>query len=383
MPAFHTPITYRLGLLATAMVVIGCSPQRPSAPAESAVYVTTVRNETSDMQRVFSGSIRPRIESDIGFRVGGRVTERLVELGEPVRAGQVMARLDPTDYRLAVQAAADQQRAAEVDAVQSASDAERFRRLMGDGSVGAADAERQQARADAAAARLKQAQSQLELARNRAGYAALTAPFDGVVTALRLELGQMVTEGQAVVSVARPGELEVVVDVPEALVADLQQWRAEAVPGFGTESVGVGAVSSAQPIALRLREMAPSAHPVSRTTRVRYAMVSPTQIKTVHMGMSAEVRLRQPGTTTGATLPVGALLTTTEGTFVWTVDAADGALMRQKVQLQSQTTGQVRVGGLKDGALVVTAGAQKLDAGMKVRPVARPLAEALSPVAAR
>jgi hypothetical protein len=112
-------------------------------------------------------------------------------------------------------------------------------------------------------------------------------------------------------------------------------------------------------------------------------MVSPTQIKTVHMGMSAEVRLRQPGTTTGATLPVGALLTTTEGTFVWTVDAADGALMRQKVQLQSQTTGQVRVGGLKDGALVVTAGAQKLDAGMKVRPVARPLAEALSPVAAR
>jgi multidrug efflux pump subunit AcrA (membrane-fusion protein) len=226
MPAFHTPITYRLGLLATAMVVIGCSPQRPSAPAESAVYVTTVRNETSDMQRVFSGSIRPRIESDIGFRVGGRVTERLVELGEPVRAGQVMARLDPTDYRLAVQAAADQQRAAEVEAVQSASDAERFRRLLGDGSVGAADAERQQARADAAAARLKQAQSQLELARNRAGYAALTAPFDGVVTALRLELGQMVTEGQAVVSVARPGELEVVVDVPEALVAKLQQWRA-------------------------------------------------------------------------------------------------------------------------------------------------------------
>ena len=93
MPAFHTPIMYRLGLLATAMFVVGCSPQKPAAPAEPAVYVTTVRNETSDMQRVFSGSIRPRIESEIGFRVGGRVTERLVELGEPVRAGQVMARL--------------------------------------------------------------------------------------------------------------------------------------------------------------------------------------------------------------------------------------------------------------------------------------------------
>lgn len=365
-----------------AHALTACAPKTAAPPVVPSVYVSTVRNDNGALLRVLFGSVRPRVEADLSFRTGGKVTERLVELGQTVRAGQALARIDPIDYQLAVQAATEQQRAAEVDAVQATSDAARFKRLLADGSVGAADAERQQARADAAAARLVQSQKQSELARNRAGYAVLTAPFDGVVTAVRFEAGQLVDDKQAVLSLAKPGELEVVVDVPELLVAGIKAWQASAVIATPTDP------SPAKTVALRLRELAPSANAATRTTRARYALGVPAQSMDLRMGMSAEVRLQQAGRISGAELPLGALLVTNTndsaskaaaiatvaGPSVWLVDAKTGALKRQPVQLLSQSTDQVRVAGLEDGALVVSVGAQKLDAGLKVQPVQRPLA---------
>lgn len=378
----------RSGLLGTITLLAACSPPPAPPPAVPLVYVSPVRNDSGAVQRVLHGSVRPRVEAEIGFRTGGKVTERLVELGQAVRVGQPLARLDPSDYQLAAQAAAEQQRAAEVDAAQAASDAARFKRLLADGSVGAADTERQQARADAAAARVVQAQRQSELARNRAGYAVLTAPFDGVVTALRFETGQLVNDSQSVLALARPGELEVVVDVPEWLVAGLKSWQASAVLGAPGDAGGL------TPVPLKLRELAPSASAATRTSRARYAPSSAADAAALRMGMTAQVQLRQPGRASGAELPVGALLMTgsgsaaasaagTPGPAVWQVDPATGALKRQSVQLIAQTTDHVRVTGLPDGALVVSVGAQKLDAGMTVRPVARPLPAPITSVAAR
>ena len=391
MLGMHNPLALRTMLLSLAAMLAACSPKPAAPPLVPAVFVTPVRNDNGAAQRVLAGSVRPRVEADLSFRTGGKVTARGVELGQTVRVGQALARIDPADYQLAVQAADEQQRAAEVDAVQAASDAARFKRLLADGSVGAADAERQQARADAAAARLTQAQKQAELARNRAGYAVLTAPFDGVVTALRFEVGQMVDDKQPVLSLARPGELEVLVDVPEPLVAGLKGWQASVLPGDGTMN------TNGKPLALRLRELAPSANPATRTTRARYALVSPAEGSAWRMGMTAEVRLQRPGLQAGAELPLGALLVTrvadgavpaaaasvpTGGPSVWLVDAKTGALTRQPVQLLSQTTDHVRLAGLPDDALVVTVGAQKLDAGMKVQPVQRPLAATQAAMAA-
>ena len=377
----------RLALLALAALLAACSPKPATQPVVLSVFVSPVRNDSGAEQRVLFGSVRPRVEADLGYRAGGKITARLVELGQSVRAGQALARIDPADYELAVQAAAEQQRAAEVDAVQAASDAARFKRLLTDGSVGAADAERQQARADAAAARLTQAQEQFELARNRAGYAVLTAPFDGVVTALRFEVGQMVDDKQSVLSLARTGELEVVVDVPESLVVGLKAWQASVLLGTPTDT------SSAKPLPLRLRELAPSANVATRTSRARYALVAVADGAAWRMGMTAEVRLQQAGRVRGAELPLGALLVTAAADSapgaaaaaslaspaVWLVNAKTGALQRQPVQLLSQTTDHVRVAGLTDGALVVTVGAQKLDAGLKVQPVQRPLASLIAP----
>lgn len=363
--------------IALAFVIAACSPPPAAPPVVPAVYVSTVSNDSGHAQRVLFGSVRPRVEVELSFRTAGKVTQRLVDTGQSVRAGQALARIDPADYELAVQAAAEQQRAAEVDAVQAASDAARFGRLLADGSVGAADAERQQARADAAAARLAQALRQSELARNRAGYTVLVAPFDGVVTSVRFETGQMADDSRPVMSLARTGELEVQVDVPESMVAELNAWTATGHLG------GPGG----EPVPLRLRELAPSATAATRTFRARYALAAPARLAGLRMGMTAEVRLQQAGRAAGAELPIGALLVTAladgapdaaaasnAGPSVWIVDAQTGTLVRQPVQLLSQTTDQVRVAGLADGTLVVTVGAQKLDPGMTVRPVQRPLA---------
>jgi membrane fusion protein, multidrug efflux system len=382
----HSPSARRAlisSILGSSLLLLAaCGPKPAPPPVVPAVFVSPVRNDSAATERVLFGSLRPRVESDVSFRVGGKVIARAVELGQSVRAGQVLGRIDPADVQLAMQAATEQQRAAEVDAVQAASDAARFKRLLADGSVGAADAERQQARADAAAARLAQAQRQTELAGNRAGYAVLNAPFDGIVTAVRFETGQMVNDSQTVLSLAKPDELELQADVPEAMVAGLNGWQASA--RLATHQ---GVSASPKDLPLRLREVAPSAASASRTYRARFGFSTAPAGVDVRMGMTAELRLAQPGRTPGAELPVSALLATgasndeTGSTFstsaaVWLVDANTGALARTPVQLLSQSTDHIRVAGLPDGALVVTVGAQKLDAGLKVRPVQRPLPSA-------
>ena len=183
-------------MAAACTLRLACSDPPVPVAVVKQVFVTTVTHSAAAQTRTFTSLVRARVETDLGFRTGGKVTERVVEVGDVVRAGQVLARLDPADYRLAVSAAADQVQAATVDAQQAESDEARLRRLLADGSVGAADHERQKARADAAAARLDQARRQLELARNREGYATLVAPYAGVVIALRFERGQVVAEGQ-------------------------------------------------------------------------------------------------------------------------------------------------------------------------------------------
>lgn len=358
----HHAIALVLSPLALAMLG-ACAPKDAPAPQPKPVYVTPVRLDAGAMERRFTATVRPRVESDLALRVGGKVLARQVEVGQTVRAGQVLARIDAADYELALHAAAEQQRAAQVDATQSASDAARFARLVDDGSIGSADLERQRARADAARARLDQAQQQTALARNRVGYAVLRAPFDGVVTALRFESGQVVGEGQPLITLAQPGELEVVADLPEGLAGDLDKAQAQAVAWEGAR----------QPQSLRLRELSPSAAAATRTFRARYALADAKAKPGWRIGSTVELTLRQSGATRSATVPVTALLNTGATPAVWIADAKTGALRQQPVAIVAQSTDHARVTGVADGALVVSVGAQKLDAGLKVRPVQRPL----------
>jgi len=360
--------------LATVLAAAGCSPP-PAAPEASApVFVTTVGTGSGEDERLFTATVRARVETDLGFRTAGKVVRRLVEVGDRVLAGQPLARLDATDYALAVDAAADQLKAATVDAEQAASDEGRFRRLLADGSVGAADHERQKARADAAAARVDLARRQLELARNRDSYTTLTAPYAGVVTSVRLEAGQMVAEGQPVLSLARDGEREVVADLPETLASEARTYKAQAVPWGGTGPA----------LELQLRELAPLATPQGRTYRVKYAATDAggarAGLAQLPLGSTAQLVLSRPSAAR-TTLPPAALVKTAGAAGVWAIDPAGSGLRFVPVKVLRHEADAVEVQALPAGLRVVSVGAQKLDAKMKVRPIERAPIEATVQVA--
>jgi membrane fusion protein, multidrug efflux system len=351
-------------LAAASLLLAGCG-EPPAPPAVvKPVFVTTVAHTASAQTRSFTSVVRARVESDVAFRTGGKVVERLAEVGDRVKAGQVLARLDPIDYQLGVKAAADQVQAASVDSQQAASDEARFRRLLADGSVGAADHERQKARADAAAARLDQAQRQLELARNRAGYTALVAPYAGVVTAIRFERGQVVPEGQPVASLAREGDNEVVVDLPEDWVGRVRSLTATAAPWHDPKSK----------LRLVLRELSPQAAALGRTYRARYAAApdSRAQVSALPLGSTMQLTLSAPqaGPAT-VSLPVSALVKGSGPAGVWTLNDKGSGLVFTPVQVVSVDDATVQVTGLTTGSRVVSVGAQKLDTGTVVRAVER------------
>jgi RND family efflux transporter MFP subunit len=351
-------------IAAASLMLAGCS-EPPAAPAVvKPVFVTTVTETASAKTRTFTSVVRARVESDLAFRTGGKVVERLGERGDRVKAGQVLARLDPADYRLAVKAASDQVQAATVDAQQAASDEARFRRLLADGSVGAADHERQKARSDAAAARLDQARRQLDLARNREGYAALVAPYAGVVTAIRFERGQVVPEGQPVVSLAREGDNEVVADLPEDWVGRARSLTATAAPWTDPQAR----------LRLVLRELSPQASAQGRTYRARYAAApeSRTQVSALPLGSTVQLTLSAPqaGPAT-VSLPVSALVKGSGPEGVWALNAKGSGLVLTPVKVVSIDDATVHVTGLTMGSRIVSVGAQKLDAGTTVRAIER------------
>ena len=349
---------------AASALLAGCS--KPPAPAAvvKPVFVTTVTQASSAQIRTFNSVVRARVETDLGFRTGGKVVERLVDVGDVVKGGQVLARLDPADLRLAMNAAADQVQAASVDAQQAASDEARLRRLLADGSVGAADHERQKARADAAAARLEQARRQLDLARNRDGYTTLVAPYAGVITALRFERGQVVAEGQPVLSLAREGEREIVADLPEDWVGRVRTLAATAMPWHDTKSS----------VRLVLREVSPLASAQGRTFRVRYAAAPESRAQVAALPLGSTMQLNLAGPSAGpatAVLPVTALVKGSGPAGVWMLNDKGSGLVFAPVEVVSNGDASVRVTGLAVGSRVVSVGAQKLDAATAVRAIER------------
>ena len=362
------PAKATLALAAISALLVACS-EAPKPPViAKPVFVTTVTEAMSSASRAqtrsFTAVVRARVETDLGFRAGGKVTDRFVEVGSFVKAGQALARLDPGDYQLAVAAAADQVQAALVEAQQATSDEGRLRRLLADGSVGSADHERQKARADAAAARLAQARRQLDLAKNREAYTTLLAPFAGVVTTLRFERGQVVAEGQPVLSLAREGEREVVAELPEEWVGRVRTLAATAAPWHDTTSS----------LRLVLREVSPVASAQGRTFRVRYAATPEARTQVAALPLGSTVHLHLSGPSTGpaaAQLPVTALVKTSAAAGVWVLNGKGTGLVFQAVQVVDMDDASVRVTGLAAGSRVVSVGAQKLDAGLTVRAIER------------
>lgn len=350
------PRTFLPVALALPLLLGGCFERTVASVDTSARPVEVVRVALADdtEARAYTGTIKPRREATLGFRAGGRIAARLVDVGAHVTAGEVLARLDPSDLALAMRSAEADLKGAEAQAVQAVADARRSAALRRDGWVAAATDEAKQAAAHAATERVAAARAALALAHNRLDYGDLRAPTDGVITAVLRDRGTVVGEGDPVLSLAEAGPPEVEVQLPEQALpnagrpgATVTLW---ARPGYG--------------MAANLRELAPAADGRLRTYTARYVLTNAPAW--VALGMTATLHLPTTGADRVATLPVAALIDRGDGPSVWLVTPG-GGLKEQKVGLRRLEQDRVVVTGLADGQEIVALGAQKLDPDARVR----------------
>ncbi|MEX5748817.1 efflux RND transporter periplasmic adaptor subunit [Massilia sp. X63] len=350
-------IAYRAPLVLAALALLAaCDKPAPSAEEPRPVRAITLAAGGGAERVAFSGDVRPRYESRLGFRVGGKIVERKVDVGATVSEGQVLMRLDPQDLRLAEAQARASLRAAETERDLAQADYRRHQDLRARNFVSQALLDAKQAALRAAQANVDAAQAGLRGQSNQAGYANLVADRMGVVTAVDAEVGQVVAAGTPVVRVARTDEKEVVIGIPEDRVEQLRQasevqvrlWARpdERIPG-------------------KIREVSPVADPATRTYTVKVAIPARAEVR---LGMTATVEMAAPGSAPASALrvPLSALVHDRGASAVWVVE--NGAVQLRRVQLAGQAGNDMLLsGGVQPGQTVVTAGVHLLKPGQKVR----------------
>ena len=372
------------GALPLLLLIGGCGRSAAEvAPQPPLVKLATVATAGGDIDR-YTGVVAPRVESALSFRVGGKITARLVEAGQVVRAGQVLARLDGTDFALGAAsavaqsaasrgqaaAASRQVAAAEAEAWRSRQDEQRLRALLPQGFVSKQRYEESLARANAAAAQLAAARAEADAARsqtaalrsvegqasNQAAYGALVADADGVIMAVLAQPGQVVAPGQPVFQLARAGAREAVVSIPET--------KRATVPRVGQAEL-YGAAGTAMPAVLR--ELSAAADPATRTYQARYVLG----------GAGAQAPLGSTVTISAGVgggalaVPAGALHDRGSGPGVWVFDPRRGRVAYRRVAVAALGEEQVRIAsGLQAGEQVVALGVHLLKEGQAVRTAA-------------
>lgn len=308
----------------------------------------------SSATREFTGIVAARVQSDLGFRVGGKVVQRLVNAGEVVRRGQPLMRIDNTDLALATRAAAGSVEAARARAIQTAADERRYRDLVAAGAVSASAYDQAKAAADSARAQLASAQAQAGVSRNEANYAVLLADADGTVVETLAEPGQVVSAGQIVVRIARSGPREALVQLPETVRPPLgSQADARTFDGASGKAT--------------LRQLSDSADPASRTFEARYVLGA--QTARAPLGSTVTIALETAGKLASTEVPLGALRDMGRGPGVWVIrDGKQPTIGWQPVRISAvgEETATI-VAGLNNGQRFVAMGAHMLHQGEVVR----------------
>jgi multidrug efflux system membrane fusion protein len=331
--------------------------EKPAAPPEPLRPVKTIQVGMQPEEAALSlaGEVRARHETPLGFRVGGKLVACKVNLGDRVRRGQLLARLEPTDYQLGEQGGAANVAQARSALTLAEAELARYRSLHEQGFVSAAALDQKQAAADAAKSLLDAMLSAHSEQSRKVGYTSLTADSDGIVTAYDCNVGQVVNVGQPVLSLARGGEKEVAVHLPET---ELPRFYHSA-----TFTISLNALPN-KTYQGTLRELAAAADPATRTYAARIAVRDADQA--MQLGMSATVAV-QPANDKVMRLPLAAVVSRDGDASVWKVDAG-GIVHRSAVTLGDVEDNSVRVrGGLNIGDTVVTAGANLLHDGEKVK----------------
>lgn len=346
-----------IGLAAMlAAVLAGCG-QEPEEQPEIVrpVLSVVVEPRTSQVQG-FAGTIEPRYSAALSFRLLGRVVARNATVGEPVKKGVTLAALDPVSLELAVQAARADLASAEAQLANAAGSEERQRILLAEKNVSQATYDAAEQAREAGQANVERAQAALGKAEEQLGYARLFSDFDGVVTATGAEVGQTVSPGQMVVTVARSDVREAVVDIPDQLAGQMAEGEPFQVTLQSQPTVHAEG---------RIREIAPQADASTRTRRVRLTLVDPPPAFRLGATIAAT---RVTEIAPFIELPLSALLEKDGGTSVWVVDPQARTVKLREIKVASRGGGRfVVAGGLEAGARVVTAGVHSLEPGQKVK----------------
>ncbi|HEU4852524.1 MAG TPA: efflux RND transporter periplasmic adaptor subunit [Telluria sp.] len=343
-----------LALVAAALLA-ACSKQAPKTEDIRPVRAIQVASGDIANASEFSGEVRARVESRLGFRVGGKITERKVDVGTVVRRGQVLMQLDPQDLRLAASQANAALQAARTNRDLAQAELKRYNELRSQNFVSQAVLDAKRTAYEAAQASMNAAQAAFRGQSNQAGYASLVSDIDGVVTAVEAEAGQVVSPGTPVVRVAKAGEKEVLIAVPENRVGMLRKVDRVAVRLWSQPG---------QQIPGRIREISPVADPMTRTYAVRVAI--PDAPPSVQLGMTASVQFFDRADSNQIRLPLTALFQDRDKTAVWVVEK--GVVRLVPVQLAGANGNELVVtSGLQPGQTVVTAGVHQLSPGQKVK----------------
>lgn len=344
-------------ITAFALSISACGRKEPPAAPERPVKLMTSSGSNTAASVEFAGEVRARIESNLGFRVSGKITSRHVETGQRVRKGDELARIDPRDFQLSDQAASSQLIAAAAKVENARSEYARHQELHKKGFVSETELDRKRVELAAAEAQHEQATSSTALEKNRLTDTVLRADANGVVTAVLADTGEGVTAGQPVIRLAQDGAREIEVEFPEDRTA-IAKVSAAYVVLWAKPDIKFPAT---------LRELAAAADPATRTFRARYTVKAPADA--LALGQSATLHLQLPTLSSSASrLPTTAIFGKQNQTLVWVYDANTSQVHQQPVQIAGADGNDVLVLGLKPGTQIVIAGVHVLSEGQKVKP---------------
>lgn len=344
-------------VLPLALAACGESTAITDARTQLPLVRTAAVQDASGSSRSFTGTVAARVQSDLGFRVPGKVLERLVDAGQVVKRGQLLMRIDPVDLKLAAEAQHEAVAAAKARAQQAADDELRYRDLRGTGAISVAAYDQAKAAADAAKAQLSAAEAQASVARNASRYAELVADADGVVTETLAEPGQVVGAGQPVVRLAHAGHREAVVQLPETLR-----------PAIGSKAEARLFGDEAAASAVKLRQLSSAADRLTRTYEARYvldgALANAPLGATVTVETAAGAATGQPA----LQVPIAAIFDAGKGSGVWIVSGSPAKVTWRPVTIKHIDDDRAQVvGDLKRGETIVALGAHLLREGAQVR----------------
>lgn len=351
-------------ILMLPFVLVACDGKAPTDPRTQVPLVRTAQvQDSASANRAFTGTVAAKVQSDLGFRVSGKVLARLVDTGQAVKSGQVLMRIDPADLKLAALAQEEAVSAAQARALQTAEDEIRYRELRGTGAISESTYDQAKAAADAAAAQVKAAKAAADVARNASRYAVLVADGDGVVVETMAEPGQVVSAGQTVVRLAHIGPREAVVQLPETFrppMGVLAQASA-----FGKGEVWVPA---------KLRQLSSAADSVTRTFEARFVLGG--ELANAPLGTTITIRLANSESAQSLQIPISAIADAGQGPGVWVIKGEPAKVFWHAIKIQFLGGEEALVSGeFNQGDRIVALGAHLLREGELVRVEGQPLAD--------